>query len=120
MIKIAIFPSYLVMKKSRKNHKILSKAILCRIDTLIEIANLLYDFSPELSSQYIELAFSLVKRYKVKLENRKWLFCRKCFVPWNNKTLSLKEEGNFVVYKCKICNYTRKRHVSKKEEDVKD
>ena len=106
------------MKKSKKNNKLLSEAILCRIDSLIEIAHLVYPISSELSSQYIELAFSLVKRYKVKLGNKKWLFCRKCFVPWREETVYKKRSEEFLIYECKICNYKRKRYFPKDEGSV--
>ncbi len=93
----------------RKSKEELKNLMLCRVSSLLEISNNLYKTNPKLSRIYAKYAFDLVKRYKIKLRELKWKFCRKCFTPWiKGKTVDLIKEKGKLVYICKECGYKRK------------
>lgn len=58
------------------------------------------------SRRYVELAWRLAKKYRVRLGKVKHTFCRRCFTLWTTETLRVRIVHNpypRVVYKCLIC-----------------
>ncbi len=89
-------------KKKREVKEIVNR----RINSLLFLANSFHKkgFSG-FARFYFLLAFSLVKRYKIRLGERKWLFCRKCFCPWGKENIKHLEGKEFFVCSC---GYRRK------------
>jgi len=73
-----------------------------RIKILIELARR----NKKYSRRYVELAWRLARKYRVKLGKVKYTFCRKCFTLWTPETLRVRIVHNpypRVVYKCLVC-----------------
>ncbi len=85
-----------------------------RIDILLHLARDVFDYDVNLARLYVGLAFTFVKRFKVRLSfDKKYSFCRKCFVPWiDGKTVkhSIADKGRVKIhtYECLSCGYTRR------------
>jgi len=69
------------MHSKRKN--IIKSSVLTSIRKLLEQARKAASKSPERSKRYVDMAFDLLKKNKVKLPKElRNSFCRKCHVIW--------------------------------------
>jgi len=105
----------------RNDRKILIRETVSdAISILLDRAKDVYATNPKLSSRYLRMVWDLSKSFKVRLKDKRKLFCTRCFTLWiPNKTVSVSEDsrGLFDIYTCK-CGYTRKfpKHTRAKEK----
>ncbi len=83
-----------------------------RINILLGEAEKIFAQNPERAKRYVQLAFAIVRKNRVRLtKEQKLLFCRKCFFFWRpGKSLSVffDKKNKRIIYECKKCSYERK------------
>jgi ribonuclease P protein subunit RPR2 len=97
-------------KKWKVRKAIIERIAKKRIRHLIKLAKEKWGEDKQLAKRYVQLAFAILKKTKVKLDvETKFSFCRKCFVPWVESNVEKRQEEKFIVYKCLNCGYVRRR-----------
>jgi len=95
------------MRGNQKNF--IAKIALERIYRLFELAEKNSAKHSERSTRYVELAWKISLRNKVKIPAEfKSKFCRKCKCYFCEKNFEKKNEGKLMVLKCAACGYERK------------
>ena len=77
-----------------------------RVMVLFDLAERTANTHPERSRRYVELAWKVAKKHRVKLGKLKYRFCRKCYTWWTDETLRVRivqRPYPMVVYKCLTC-----------------
>ncbi|MFA5077483.1 MAG: ribonuclease P [Candidatus Micrarchaeia archaeon] len=97
----------------RPKEKNLVKAISAeRISILLNEAGECFRSNPARAKRYCALAFSIVRKNKVRLTRaQKLSFCRKCFSFWrpgSTVSVSFDKRGGRVLYRCIPCGYERR------------
>ncbi len=90
--------------KREKEHQ--RKVASERVDVLLSLAEKFAKDRPERARRYVELAWEIAKKHRVRLGKRKRRFCRKCFTYWTAGTLRVRLVHNpypMVVYRCLVC-----------------
>lgn len=94
-----------------KRKKIIKSISKERISILLDNAFKIIEKNEERAIRYIKLAFSIVKKNKVKLsKEQKIRFCRKCFIPWifpKNVKIFFDHNNKRILYKCKKCGFKK-------------
>ncbi len=104
-------------KKWKVRKEIIERIAKKRIRYLIGLAKEKWKEDKELAKRYVQLAFAILKKNKVKLDAKtKFSFCRKCLIPWIEGNVEKRDEGNFIAYKCLNCGYVRRRFVAGGED----
>ncbi len=103
----------------RREEKRLRRAVAReRVALLLGMAKDVWEEDRERARRYAGLAFSIVKRMKVRLtKEQKVAFCRRCFAPWIvGKTVEVRVESRNkrILYKCRECGYERAFGYSRK------
>ncbi len=96
-------------KKWKIRQNIIKKISKRRIAFLLDLAKGTWKKEPELAKRYVQIAFGLVKKNRVKLSvKEKFSFCRKCLRPWvEGETVEIEDEGKLLAFKC-ACGYVRR------------
>ncbi|RLG17911.1 ribonuclease P [Nanoarchaeota archaeon] len=78
-----------------------------RIKILLDLAKKRVNDRPDLSDRYVYIARRIAMKARVKMPPR--VYCRKCGTFWYpGKTVTVRVENGYLIYKCMKCGYTRK------------
>jgi ribonuclease P protein subunit RPR2 len=95
-----------------RRKKIIKTSVRSSIEKLLDQARSSYDAGKgSRSTRYVEMAFELLKKHKVKLPKElRNSFCRKCmriWVPGKTVRISYDRKQGYLRVRCK-CGYTRR------------
>ncbi len=97
-------------KKPAKNH--LRRTVADAINVLLQKADAYSTSHPERTKRYVQMAWGLVKKYKIRLtKEQKGRFCRKCgtfFIVGKTAQASFNARTNAFYINCAACGHMRR------------
>ncbi len=100
------------LRNKNDKRKFIKTVVVQSISHLLKEAESVFDKNPSRSKRYIDMAWGLVKRNKVKLTpDQKSKFCRKCLIFWkigDSLRIFFDRKKNAFFYICNNCNYKRR------------
>lgn len=100
------------LRNKNDKRKFIKTVVSQSLSHLLREAETTFDTHPLRSKRYIEMAWDLVKRNKLKLStDQKSKFCRKCLIFWkigSSLRIFFDRKKNVFFYICNSCNYKRR------------
>lgn len=88
-----------------------------RLKRLLKLAEEVSKSERKLARRYVEIAFRLKMKHKLKIPRRYRLrFCRKCFTFWTSETLRVRIKKDRIEYICLVCGFRRRIPKRKREK----